>query len=57
MPIAMATATAASIAMIAVLHSPGCEVGFVDNKVECIYTENVDDFKNYEFLKAVNPFK
>lgn len=57
MPIAMATATAASIAMIAVLHSPGCEVGFVDNKVECIYTENVDDFKNYDFLKAVNPFK
>jgi len=28
-----------------------------DNKVECIYTENIDDFKNYDFLKAVNPFK
>jgi predicted nucleic acid-binding protein len=28
-----------------------------DNKVECIYTENIDDFKKYSFLKAVNPFK
>jgi len=28
-----------------------------DNKVECIYTENVDDFKNYSFLRAVNPFE
>jgi predicted nucleic acid-binding protein len=28
-----------------------------DNKVECIYTENVDDFKKYSFLNVVNPFK
>lgn len=28
-----------------------------DNKVECIYTENVDDFKKYRFLNVVNPFK
>ena len=28
-----------------------------DNKVEYIYTENVDDFKKYNFLKAINPFK
>ena len=28
-----------------------------DNKVECIYTENIDDFKNYDFLEAINPFK
>jgi predicted nucleic acid-binding protein len=28
-----------------------------DDKVECIYTENVDDFKKYNFLNVVNPFK
>lgn len=28
-----------------------------NNKVECIYTENVDDFKKYSFLNVVNPFK
>ena len=27
-----------------------------DNKVECICTENVADFKRYRFLKATNPF-
>ena len=27
------------------------------NKVDCIYTENVDDFKKYSFLNVVNPFK
>ena len=26
-----------------------------ENKLEAIYTENVDDFKNYGFIKAVNP--
>jgi len=26
-----------------------------ENKIEAIYTENVDDFKNYEFIKTVNP--
>ncbi|MCJ7560890.1 type II toxin-antitoxin system VapC family toxin [Candidatus Bathyarchaeota archaeon] len=26
-----------------------------ENKIEAIYTENVDDFKNYRFVKAVNP--
>ena len=26
-----------------------------ENKIETIYTENIDDFKNYDFLKAVNP--
>ena len=27
-----------------------------ENKVKRIYTENVDDFKKYSFLIAVNPF-
>ena len=27
------------------------------NKVDVVYTENVKDFKEYEFLKAINPFK
>jgi len=26
-----------------------------ENKLEAIYTENVDDFKNYRFVKALNP--
>jgi predicted nucleic acid-binding protein len=26
-----------------------------ENKLEVVYTENVDDFKNYRFIKAVNP--
>jgi predicted nucleic acid-binding protein len=26
-----------------------------DNKVECIYTENVADFEKYKFIKVVNP--
>jgi predicted nucleic acid-binding protein len=26
-----------------------------ENKIEAIYTENVDDFKNYRFVKIVNP--
>ena len=26
-----------------------------ENKLEAIYTENVDDFKNYGFIKALNP--
>ena len=26
-----------------------------ENKLEVIYTENVDDFKNYGFIKALNP--
>jgi predicted nucleic acid-binding protein len=26
-----------------------------ENKIEAIYTENVDDFKNYRFIKIVNP--
>jgi predicted nucleic acid-binding protein len=26
-----------------------------ENKIEAIYTENVDDFKNYAFIKTVNP--
>jgi predicted nucleic acid-binding protein len=26
-----------------------------ENKLETIYTENVDDFKNYRFVKALNP--
>lgn len=26
-----------------------------ENKLEAVYTENVDDFKNYSFIKAVNP--
>lgn len=26
-----------------------------DNKVECIYTENIGDFKHYDFLRVVNP--
>jgi predicted nucleic acid-binding protein len=26
-----------------------------ENKLQAIYTENVDDFKNYGFIKAVNP--
>jgi len=26
-----------------------------ENKIEAIYTENVDDFKNYVFIKTLNP--
>src|SRR3990170_4826603 len=26
-----------------------------ENKIEAIYTENVEDFKNYRFVKTVNP--
>ena len=28
-----------------------------NNKVECILTENIRDFEDYDFLRAVNPFK
>ncbi len=28
-----------------------------DNDVQCIYTENTDDFKKYLFLNASNPLK
>jgi len=27
-----------------------------DNMVDCIYTENVDDFEKYDFLTVVDPF-
>jgi hypothetical protein len=26
-----------------------------ENNLEIVYTENVDDFKYYSFLKAMNP--
>jgi len=28
-----------------------------ENRIDAIYTENVSDFENYSFLKALNPFK
>ena len=28
-----------------------------ENKIEVIYTENISDFLNYDFVKVVNPFR